>query len=129
RSTWRKGIETDDVAVVLQTATRPASDLPNVPSAMSFARTDEARQLIRVGVQDAGAIARPFVVSPGTPRDRVQLLRKAFVETLKAPAFLAEAQKIKLDIDPMSGDELERTVHGLFKLDPVFLARLRDILK
>ena len=74
-------------------------------------------------------ITRPFVVTPGTPRDRVQLLRKAFADTLKDSAFLAEAQKIKLDIDPMSGEELERTIHGLFKLDPVFIARLKEILK
>jgi len=129
RSTWRKGIETDEVAVVLQTAPRPASDLPNVPLAMSFAKTDEARRLIKVGIQDAGAIARPFVVTPGTPRARVQLLRKALIDTLKDPEFLVEAQKIKLDIDPMSGEELERIVHGLFKLDPAFIARLREILK
>ena len=129
RATWRKGIETGEVAVVLQTAPQPASDLPNVSLAMSFARTDEARQLIRVGIQEAGAITRPFVVTPGTPRDRVQLLRKAFADTLKDSTFLAEAQKIKLDIDPLSGEELERTIHGLFKLDPVFIARLKEILK
>jgi len=100
-----------------------------VPLAMSFAKTDEARRLIKVGIQDAGAIARPFVVTPGTPRARVQLLRKALIDTLKDPEFLVEAQKIKLDIDPMSGEELERIVHGLFKLDPAFIARLKEILK
>ena len=129
RATWRKGIESDEVAVVLQTAPRPASDLPNVPLAMSFAKSDEARRLIKVGIQDAGAIARPFAVTRGTPRDRVELLRKAFLETLRDPEFLAEARKINLDIDPMSGEELERTVHGLFTLDPAFLARLKEILK
>jgi len=129
RATWRKGIESDEVAVVLQTATRPASDLPGVPLAMSFAKTEEARRLIKVGIQDAGAIVRPFAVTRGTPRDRVELLRKAFLETLRDPDFLAEARKINLDIDPMSGEELERTVHGLFTLDPAFLARLKEILK
>jgi tripartite-type tricarboxylate transporter receptor subunit TctC len=129
RATWRKGIESDEVAVVLQTAPRPASDLPSVPLAMSFAKTDEARRLIKVGIQDAGAITRPFVVPRGTPKDRVQLLRKAFMDTLKDPEFLTEASKIKLDIDPMSGEELERTVHGLFKLDPTFIAKLKEILK
>ena len=129
RATWRKGIDTGEVAVVLQMAPRPAPDLPNVPLAMSFAKTDEARQLIKVGIQDAGAITRPFVVTPGTPKDRVQILRKAFLDTLKDPEFQTEAQKTKLDVDPMTGEELERTVHGLFKLDPTFLAKLKDILK
>jgi tripartite-type tricarboxylate transporter receptor subunit TctC len=127
RATWRKGIETGEVAMVLQT--QPAPDLPNVPLAMSFAKTDDARQLVKVGIQDAGAITRPFVLPPGTPKDRVQLLRKAFLETLRDPEFQTEAQKTKLDIEPMSGEELERTVHGLFKLDPAFVARLKEILK
>jgi tripartite-type tricarboxylate transporter receptor subunit TctC len=76
RATWRKGIEAGEVVVVLQTQPQPASDIPTVPLAMSFARTDEARRLIKVGIQDAGAITRPFVLSPGTPKERVQLLRK-----------------------------------------------------
>jgi tripartite-type tricarboxylate transporter receptor subunit TctC len=129
RATWRKGIETGEVAVVLQTAPQPAPDIPSVPLAMNFAKTDEARQLIKVGIQDAGAITRPFVVTPGTPQDRVQLLRKAFLDTLKDPEFLTEAQKTKLDVEPMSGEELERTVQGLFKLEPAFVAKLKDILK
>lgn len=129
RATWRKGIETGEVAVVLQTAPQPAPDIPSVPLAMNFAKTDEARQLIKVGIQDAGAITRPFVVTPGTPQDRVQLLRKAFLDTLKDPEFLTEAQKTKLDVEPMSGEELERTVRGLFKLEPAFVAKLKDILK
>ena len=129
RSTWRKGIESSDVAVVVQTAPQPASDLPSVPLAMSFAKTDEARRLIKVGIQDASAITRAFVVTRGTPKDRVQILRKAFMDTLKDPEFLAEAQKLKLDVDPLSGEDLERTVHGLFTLDPAFLAKLKEILK
>ena len=129
RATWRKGIETGEVAVVLQTGPKPASDIASVPLVTSFAKTDEARQLIKVGIMDAGAITRPFVVTPGTPKDRVQLLRKAFLDTLKDPEFLQEAQKTKLDVDPMSGEELERTVHALFKLDPAFVAKLKEILK
>jgi tripartite-type tricarboxylate transporter receptor subunit TctC len=129
RATWRKGIETGDVAVVVQTGPKPAPDIATVPLVTSFAKTDEARQLIKIGIMDAGAITRPFVVTPGTPKDRVQLLRKAFLDTLKDPEFLTEAQKTKLDIDPMTGEELERTVHGLFKLDPKFLAKLKEVLQ
>jgi tripartite-type tricarboxylate transporter receptor subunit TctC len=129
RATWREGIDRGEVAVVLQTAPQPAPDLPSVPLAMSFAKTDEARRLIKIGIQDAGAVTRPFVVTPGTPKDRVQLLRQAFLDTLNDPEFLTEAQKTKLDVGPMSGEELERTVHGLFELPPAFVARLKDILK
>ena len=127
RATWRKGIETGEVAVVLQTLKAP--DMPDVPLVINFAKTEEARKLVNVGIQDAGNITRPFILPPGTPKDRVQLVRKAFLDTLKDPEFRQEAQKAKLEVDPMTGEELERTVHGLFQLDPTFAAKLKDVLK
>ena len=55
-------------------------------------------------------------------------LRRAFRDTLKDPAFLAEAEKAKLTLDPVTGEELERMVAELFTLDPALLAKLKDIL-
>ena len=91
-------------------------------------RTDEARRLIKLGVQDAAAYARPFVLSPGTPKERVELLRKAFQDTLKDKAFLAEADKAGLMLDPLSGEELAKMVVDLGTLDSAFLAKLKGIL-
>jgi tripartite-type tricarboxylate transporter receptor subunit TctC len=65
---------------------------------------------------------------PGTPKDRVQLLRKGFQETLKDPEFLADAQRSKLGVDPVSGEEVERTIAGLFKLDAGLIAKMKDVL-
>jgi hypothetical protein len=59
----------------------------------------------------------------------VAVLRKAFQETLKDPAFLAEAEKAKLGLDPVSSEELEEMVSRLFKLSPGLVAKLKDILK
>jgi tripartite-type tricarboxylate transporter receptor subunit TctC len=128
RTTWRRALEAGEVAVVLQVTAKPFADLPNVPLAISLARTDEARRLIQVGVQDAAAYARPFVLPPGTPPDRVQTVRRAFQETLKDPTFVAEAEKARLTLDPATGEELARIVEGLSKLDAPFLARLKEIL-
>ena len=64
---------------------------------------------------------------PGTPRDRVRILRKAFVDTMKDPELLADAAKSKLDIEPVSAEELEKTVAGLFKLSPSLRAKLKEI--
>ncbi|MEK6600723.1 MAG: hypothetical protein AABZ09_02485, partial [Candidatus Binatota bacterium] len=61
-------------------------------------------------------------------KDRVQIMQKAFMDTMKDREFLADAEKSKLDIEPMSGDELERTVTGLFKLNPKVVAKLKDAL-
>jgi tripartite-type tricarboxylate transporter receptor subunit TctC len=126
--TWRNALKTGDLIVVLQVVAKPFSDLPNVPLAINLAKTDEARRLLKLGVQDAAAYARPFVLSPGTPKERVELLRKAFHDTLADKAFLAETEKAMLNIDPLTGEELVQMVADLGTLDPAFLARLKGIL-
>lgn len=74
-------------------------------------------------------IIYPNVLPPGTPKDRVQTLRKAFVDTLKDPQFVADAKKSKLDLDPVTGEELEKIVAGLLKTSPATLAQLKEVLK
>ena len=128
RATWRKALEMGDVVVVLQAAPKPFPDLPNVPLAINLAKTDEARQLIEMGIHRPGVFARPFVLPPGTPKERVQILRKAFQDTLKDKEFLAETEKAKLDLNPVTGEELEKAVGGFFKIDPAMAANLKEIL-
>ena len=129
RATWRQAIESGDALIVLQVLPRAHRDFPNVPLAVNLAKNETARLLIQSGVQEPSAIARPYALSPGTPKERVQLLRKAFMDTFKDPEFLADAKKSRLEIDPVSGEELERIVAGLFKLDPAVVSKLKEILK
>ena len=129
RSTWRKEIETGEVMIVLQLSAKPHPDLPKVPLAMNLAKTDEARKLIQAVAQAHGAAVRPYVLPPGTPKDRVEILRKAFMEAVKDPELLNEAGKANLEINPGSGDELERNVRELLRLEPTVVARLKEILK
>jgi tripartite-type tricarboxylate transporter receptor subunit TctC len=128
RATWRKALEMGDVVVVLQAAPKPFPDLPNIPLAINLAKTDEARQLIEVGIHRPSVFARPFVLPPGTPKERVQILRKALQETLKDKEFLAETEKARLDLNPITGEELEKAVAGSFKIDPAMAANLKEIL-
>ena len=128
RSTWRKSLESGDVVVVLQAVPEPFPDLPNVPLAISYAKTAEARQLIEVGIHNAGLFNRPFVLPPGTPKEKVQILTKAFMETLNDKEFLDEADKAKLDMAPVTAEVLEKSVDSLFKLDQTMRAKLKDIL-
>src|SRR3989338_2777375 len=102
KATWRKVLDSGDVAIVLQATARPHPELPKIPLAISFAKTQEGRRLIEVGIQDMSAIFRPYVVPPGTPKDRMEVLRRAFAETLKDPEFLSAAEKSRLSIDPVS---------------------------
>jgi tripartite-type tricarboxylate transporter receptor subunit TctC len=129
KSTWRQGLESGDVAIVLQVATKPVADLPKVATALALAKTEEARQLINAGIIVPTEIGRLYALPPGTPADRVQTLRAAFAETTRDPEFLSDAARSKLEIDAMSGEDLTRVVHDLFKLDPALAAKLKGILK
>jgi tripartite-type tricarboxylate transporter receptor subunit TctC len=129
KATWRQELDSGDLMIVLQNIPRPHSDLPNVPLAISFAKTEEARKLIVALVHSYGATARPYVLPPGTPKDRIQTLQKAFMDTVKDPEFLADAKKSKLDINPLSGAELERNVQEVFGLDASLVSKTKEILK
>jgi tripartite-type tricarboxylate transporter receptor subunit TctC len=128
RATWRKALETGDVVVVMQAVPKPFPDLPNVPLTINLAKTDEARNLIQMGIHSPSVFARPFVLPPGTPQDRLQILRKALEDTLKDKEFLAETEKAKLDLNPVSGEDLEKAVGEIFKMEPAMLPKLNDIL-
>jgi tripartite-type tricarboxylate transporter receptor subunit TctC len=118
RVTSRTEIQSGDAVVVLQITPSVHPELPNVPLAIKFAQTDRSRQLIQTGIHDVSLIVRPYVVTPGTPKTRVQLLRKAFMNTLQDPRFLADARKSNLDLEPLLGEDLEKTVSKLFKVSP-----------
>lgn len=85
--------------------------------------------MIEAGIHVPSAMNRPYVLPPGTAKERVSLLRKAFMETMKDPEFLADANKSKLDVEPLPGDEAERTIAGLLKLNPAVAGKLKELLK
>ena len=80
-------------------------DLPDVPSALDLIENAQNKQVMELILmrQEAG---RPFAAPPGTPADRVAALRAAFADTLRDPAFVAEAQTMQLEIEPMTGAEI-----------------------
>jgi tripartite-type tricarboxylate transporter receptor subunit TctC len=129
RSTWRKAIESGQVIVVLQNAPKAHTELPKVPLSISFAKTPEARQLIEAGIHQPSAITYSYSIPPGTPKDRVQLLRKAFSQAVKDPDFLNDAGKANLEIAPASGEEIEQAIQNMFKTPPAVVAKLKEVLK
>ena len=128
KTMWRKGIESGDVAVVVLAMSKKHPELPNVPLAIDYAKGEEGRRLLKYGIHDTAIITRPYFLPPGTPKERAQLLRRAFSDTLKDSEFLAEAKKSNLDIEPVSGEEMEKVVAGLFKLESGMVAKLKEVL-
>jgi tripartite-type tricarboxylate transporter receptor subunit TctC len=129
KSTWRKELDAGELVLVLQNVAKPHPELPKIPLAINYAKTDEAQRLIRALVHSVSPTARPYLLPPGTPKDRVQILRQAFIETMKDPEFLADATKAKLDLNPLDGAELERNVREVFNLDKALIPRAKEILK
>jgi tripartite-type tricarboxylate transporter receptor subunit TctC len=129
RATWRNELDSGNLIVVLQTVAKRHPELPNVPLAIDYAKTDEAKRLINALVHSVGPTARPYVLPPKTPKEQVVTLRNAFMQTMKDPEFLAEAAKAKLDINPLDGAELERDVREVFNLDKLLIPKAKEILK
>lgn len=128
KTTWRKAIDTGEVNVVIQVMPKKHPELLNVPLAMDYAKTDEAKRLIKHGAHDLAYSARPYFLAPGTPKTRVQALRKAFADVLKDAELLSEAKKANFAIDYVSGEELEGIIHGLYKIEPAFAAKMKQVL-
>jgi tripartite-type tricarboxylate transporter receptor subunit TctC len=128
KPTWSRALQSGDVKVFIQASTSSHPDLPNVPVAIDLAKTEGARQLIRAGVVKPSSITRLYLTTPGTPKKRVQILRKAFMDTLKDPELLAEAKKANLAINPQPGEEVKRTVAEMFQISPSQLAELKSVL-
>jgi tripartite-type tricarboxylate transporter receptor subunit TctC len=129
KATWRKEFESGDLRLMLQATLKPHPELTKLPIALNYAKTEEAKRLISTVARVHGPTVRPYVLPPNTPQDRVQIIRKAFVDTMKDPDFLAEAKKANLDINPEDGATLERNVKEILKLEPALIAKLKETLK
>jgi len=128
KTTWRKGIESGNVAIVVQAMPKKHSELSNVPLAIDYAKTEDAKALLKHGVHDTATITRLYFAPPGTPKERIKILRQAFLATYKDPDFRAEAKKANMDLEAVTGEEMEQIVAGLFKLEAKQVARLKEVL-
>jgi hypothetical protein len=103
-----------------------APDMPNVPL-MRFGKTEADRQVLDI-LYSRGDYGRPFFLSAGVPADRAQALRKAFADTMQDPDFIADAKKVRLELDPVSGENLEKLTAKLFATPKNVVARTRSLL-
>jgi tripartite-type tricarboxylate transporter receptor subunit TctC len=105
------------IIITLQLAATKIPELPDIPLATEFAKSELDRRIIEY-IVSVDLIGRPVVAPPGVPTDRVQILRQAFDATMKDADFVADATKIQMTIDPKSGAELQKIVQGLFTAPP-----------
>lgn len=109
---------------IMQSGLRPYSAFPNVPLTQSFAKTEREKQIL-VTMFSQMDIARLFAAPPRVPADRMKILQEGFMKAMQDPALLAEAKKLRLDLDPMSAAEVAKTVSGMANIPDDLKAEVR----
>ena len=105
----------------------PEINKMGVPVAVDFATSPENRKIMEL-VYSAETFGRPYLLAPDVPADRVAALRKAFMETMKDKDLLAEAERIGLAIDPISGADLQALSEKIFATPRDFVEKTKDAL-
>jgi len=105
-----------------------AADVPTTHEIFDQYKVPSNSRRVAQVVLAAGDFGRPIIVTPGTPPERVKILRDAFVKTLNDPEVLAETKKARMDVEPSSGEELESLVKEIFDSPPDVLDRVKKLL-
>ncbi len=126
-ATHKHWFDEKKINVLVQLSLNKHGDLPNVPLIMDFAKTGEERQIFKL-VFARQPMGRPFLAPPGIAADRTAALRKAFMDTMKDPGFLAEAEKMKLEINPVSGDAVQKIVQEVYQTPKAIAAAVADMV-
>jgi len=116
------------INILVQLALAKHPDLPDVPLVTDLAKTDAQRQMLRM-IFARQVMGRPFVAPPGVPKERVDALRKAFMDTMADKDFRADSEKAKLEINPVPGDQVEALVKEIYATPPEVAKQAAAALK
>ena len=124
RADW---IKEKKINFIAQAGAHRAHEIPDVPLLTELAKNDEQREILKL-ISSPPSLGRPFTAPPEVPAERLAILRQAFEATLKDTAFLAEAEKLKIDIDPMSAAEVSQIVRDVVNAAPDVVAKARVMM-
>jgi tripartite-type tricarboxylate transporter receptor subunit TctC len=117
---------------ILQTSEKRDSRVGDVPTIYEIFEkentADESRRVADV-ILRGGDFGRPMIAAPGTPVDRVNILREAYVQSMNNAELLAEAKKGRMDIEPVTGEQLQALAKRVMSQPPAVLKRVRKILE
>jgi hypothetical protein len=105
-----------------------AADVPTTHEIFDQYKVPASSRRFAQIVLAAGDFGRPMIVTPGTPPDRIKLLRDAFAKTLNDPEVLEEAKKARMDVEPTPGADLESLVKEIFDAPAHVLDRVKKML-
>jgi tripartite-type tricarboxylate transporter receptor subunit TctC len=107
KSLWPTDVQEGRFKLIVQLGPKTTSELGDVANIFDFAKTEEDRKIFAFHF-NTKLLGRPLAGPPGVPKERLEILRKAFQDTMRDPEFLAEAHKANLDIDPATHEEVEQ---------------------
>jgi tripartite-type tricarboxylate transporter receptor subunit TctC len=116
-----------NLTILLQGAEKPDPRIPDVPTPFALAKSDSDRQALRLFLARA-AVGRPFVAPPGLPADRVTTLRTAFDETMKDPSFVADTKKARLNLSPITGQQIADVIAQVYTTPKPVIDRTKQLL-
>jgi tripartite-type tricarboxylate transporter receptor subunit TctC len=128
KTEWRDDFNSGRFKVILQLGRERHPALGDIPHVYDYTKTAEDRQVFDLifGLQ---AIGRPFAAPPDVPAERAAALRSAFMAMTKDAGFLAEADKLSLDVAPSSGEEVQAFVTRMYASPKAIVDRAKDALR
>lgn len=125
RPTW---LTDRKINLLTQYTTTRSAELPDVPSLVEFAKSDRDRAIIEF-LYTSEAAARPFAAPPDVSADRLKILRDAFDATMKDSEFIAEAHKIGLDVNPMTGQRVADLLSRVYTTPSELMSAAANMVK
>ena len=131
-ASWKSGhpdwIAEKKIHILVQVALKRAPDLPDVPLMYELAKNDQDREVLKFISADMG-ISRALVTTPEVPPERLAALRKAFMDLMKDPQFLSEAQKAQMDLSPSDGESAQKIAEAMINTPAPILQRAKALLE
>lgn len=127
KSRSKPWLDDKKINIIVQMALEKAPDLPDVPLVMEFAKNSLDRQALEL-LMAPQALAWPLVAPPGVPAERVTQLRRAFDATMRDSAFLSEATKMRIDVEPVTGEAMQKIVEQLASFDRKVVDRALQLI-
>ena len=112
------------IRMIAQWALRKHPELPDVPLILDQAKTESDKQALQLALARL-EFGRPFFMPPNVPADRVNAIRRAFDATMKDKEFLAEADKLKIEVDPLTGEQVAALIVDIYKTPVATVERVR----
>ena len=112
--------------IVSFSPSRESSMPADIPYAGAFAKTEQQKEILEIFAASS-EVGRPFIMSKAVPEERLKIIRRAFDTTLKDDGLLADAKKLNLPIQPMTGEEAAKIITHVYAAKPESIAKVREI--